>query len=287
MGETGTARRIWELIEPVHALVYFAPEARAAFDAAGYRGYWMGYFAGRAAPLGAVGVEVVDAVFYNFAVARVARAVPSAWGFAGPERALAARLSASVAALRRVLGAAADGPEVARAGELAARAAAGAPRGGRALFAANQGLDVPDEPLARLWHAATLLREHRGDGHVAALLAAGIGGRESHVLHALSAGFTVDTYRASRDFTDEEWSACLDSLTRKGLAADGTLTERGRAVKAGIEDATDRLAAEAYSSLSATEVGELITLLEPIAGRIAAGGEIPRKSPMGLDLSRR
>lgn len=273
------------MIEPVHAVVYFAPEARAAFDAVGYRGYWMGYFAGRAAPLGAVGPEVVDAVFYNFAFARVGRAVPSAWGFAGPESALAARLDGSVAALRRVLGPAAEGPAVARAGELASRAAAGAPRGGRALFAANQGLDEPTEPLARLWHSATLLREHRGDGHVAALLAAGIGGRESHVFHALSAGFTVDDYRASRDFTDDEWAQCLDSLTRKGFAADGELTEQGRAVKNGIEDVTDRLAAEAYTTLSVGERDELIALLEPLAGLIAANGEIPPKSPMGLHLA--
>ncbi len=72
-----TARRLFDRFEPVHALTYFAPEARAAYDEAGFRGFWMGYFAARSAPLGVVPAEVVTAVFYNFARTHVARAL--AW----------------------------------------------------------------------------------------------------------------------------------------------------------------------------------------------------------------
>ncbi|CAI9403062.1 SCO6745 family protein [Nocardioides sp. T2.26MG-1] len=176
-----TARRLWQLLEPIHAVTYFSPEPLAALRAAGYRGFWMGYFAGRAAPLGPASAELTHAVFYNFAFEHVARALPDAWGYAAPEAALAARLEGSVAALNRHLGGRHLGggtPDAAvgRAAELAERAAGAAPLEGRPLFAANRALAQPDEPLARLWQAATLLREHRGDGHVAALVTAGIGG---------------------------------------------------------------------------------------------------------------
>src|SRR5688572_13899152 len=142
------ARRIWQRLEPIHAVTYFSPEPIGALAAAGYRGFWMGYFAGRAAPLGAVGPEVVGALLYNFAPSRVARALPDAWSFAPPEAALRARLDGSVATLRRALGEAGGDADVAVAAELAGRAARTAPPEGRALFAANQARPWPDEPLA-------------------------------------------------------------------------------------------------------------------------------------------
>src|SRR5664279_754521 len=153
-----TARRLWQLLEPIHAVVYFSPEPLAALRAAGYKGFWMGYFANRAAPLGPAGPELVQALFYNFTAERVSRALPTAWSFAGPDVALQARLVGSEAALRRQLSDLAEGPEVAHAAELAWKAAASAPVEGRALYAANRALPEPAEPLAKLWHAATLLR---------------------------------------------------------------------------------------------------------------------------------
>jgi hypothetical protein len=177
--EPGLARRFFDRFEPVHAVTYFAPEAREALDGLGYRGYWMGYFAARSAPLGTVAPEVVTAIFYNFAPERVAKALPTAWQIAGPEAALRARQDSAVAALRRY-GLDAD-ENVTTAAELAGKAARHAPLEGRPLFAANRALPWPDEPLAALWHAATLLREQRGDAHVAVLNAAGVSGRESNV----------------------------------------------------------------------------------------------------------
>jgi hypothetical protein len=283
-----TDRDLWQLLEPIHAVTYFSAEPIAALKEAGYRGFWMGYFAGRAAPLGPVSAEFVHAVFYNFTFGHVAKAIPDAWGFAAPSTALVARSQGSVAALRRLLGADADSADVARAAELAWRAAASAPLEGRPLYAANRALPAPDEPLALLWHAATLLREHRGDGHVATLAAHGIGGRESHVFHALSAGIPVVVYEVARNFDAEEWSSLVAGLQQRGLVdeAGAGLTGEGRALKQAIEATTDDLAAPAYSSLTDDELDELAAVLRPLTKAVIAGGDIPIKSPMGLDFSK-
>lgn len=283
----GQARTLWKLVEPVHAVTYFSPEPLAALKAAGYRGFWMGYFAGRAAPLGTASAELVHATFHNFAFAHVARAVPDAWSFAPPEAALRARQEGCAATLARHLGDAGDAADgVGPVADLALRAGTAAPTEGRALYAANRALPVPDEPLARLWHAATLLREHRGDGHVAALTAAGIGGRESHVLHALATRTPTSVYETARGFDDVEWTAVLDALRERGLVdGGGGLTDEGRAVKVRVEQQTDDLAATALDPLSDDEVDEMLALLRPVAAAVVAAGEIPAKSPMGLDLT--
>ncbi|MER7559099.1 hypothetical protein ABTZ46_19305 [Nocardioides sp. NPDC126508] len=280
------ARRLWKLLEPIHAVGYFSPEPIALLKEAGYRGYWMGYFAARSAPLGPVPAEVVHAVFYNFAFSHVSRALPDAWGFAPPEAAHEARRSGSVAALRRQLGALADSEDVARAASLASRAALSAPLEGRPLYAALRSLPVAEDPLTLLWDAATRLREHRGDGHVAALLTAGIGGRESHVFHALATGLSPSVYATSRNIHETEWDSLVSGLRSRGLvASDGhSLTAAGEETKAGIESTTDALAASAYATLDSAEVEELITLLRPLTKAVVASGEIPGQSPMGLNL---
>ncbi len=279
-----TARRLWFLLEPIHAVTYFAPESLAALKAAGYRGFWMGYFAARAAPFGAVGPEVVGPAFYNFAADRVARALPAAWEFAPPAVALQVREGSAVAALRRT-GVDADSDDVRRTVDELLAAAALATAGDRPLFAANRGLPVPTDPTARLWHAATLLREHRGDGHVLALRESGIGGRESHVLHAASVGFGRELYAASRDFTDEEWAGCEASLAARGLYAGGRLTAQGTALKQHIEDETDRLAAEAFGAVDEQRAEQMLRALLPAARAVVRAGDLPAQTPMGLDLS--
>ncbi len=278
------ARRLWQLLEPVHAVTYFATEPLTALREAGYRGYWMGYFAQRAAALGPVGPSVVHALFFNFSAERVARALPSAWQLALPEAALDARLGGSVAALRRELGALADDDRVARAADLAARAAATASPQGRALFAAHQALPWPQDPVGRLWHAATLLREHRGDGHVAVLLAAGVGGREAHVLHALAARTPRAVYETARELTAQEWDAHLGTLTARGLAADGALSRDGVTLAAQVEGRTDSLAAGGYAALTPEEADELGELLVPVTRAVVGSGDIPLDTPVGLDL---
>jgi hypothetical protein len=275
------ARRFFDRFEPVHAVTYFAPEARAALDGLGYRGFWMGYFAARSAPLGMVPREVVTAVFYNFAPERVAKALPTAWEIAGPDAALRARQDSAVAALRRY---GLDSDEnIGVAAELAARAARQAPLDGRPLFAANLALPWPDDPLAALWHAATLLREQRGDAHVAVLTAAGVSGRESNVLHAAAGRIDRDYIARTRDYDDAAWHHHEQRLAERGLLNDdGSLTATGRELKDRIESATDTLGLSALDVLSDDEVEALFQALTPITRAVVAGGDVPAVTPMGL-----
>jgi hypothetical protein len=279
--EPGLARRFFDRFEPVHGVTYFAPEARAALDGLGYRGYWMGYFAARSAPLGMVPPEVVTAIFYNFAPERVAKALPAAWQIAGPEAALQARQDSAVAALRRY-GLTVD-ESVTTAAELAARAVQQAPLDGRPLFAANRALPWPHDPLAALWQAATLLREHRGDAHIAVLSAAGVSGRECNVLQAAAGLIPRDYIARTRDYDDATWRHHEEQLAERGLLNDdGTLTEAGRELKDAIESTTDALALSALDALSDDEVEALFQALTPITRAVVAGGDLPAVTPMNL-----
>ncbi len=262
-------------------MTYFAPEARAAFDQLGYRGFWMGYFAARSAPLGPVAPEVVTAVFYNFAPQRVAKALPAAWQIAGPEAALRARLDSAVATLRRY--GLKEDENVRTAAELAAKAARRAPADGRALFAANRALPWPDDPLAALWHATTLLREQRGDGHVAVLTAARISGRECNVLHAAANRVPREYIARTRDYDDDEWHRVERQLGARGLLGeDGSLTAAGRALKEQVESSTDALALSALEALSDDEVEALFQALTPITRAVVEGGDVLAVTPMAL-----
>lgn len=279
------ARQVWRRLELIHDVTYWSPETVGALREAGYKGYWMGYFAQRAAPLGPVGPGVVEALFYNFAPWRVRKAIPDAWTFAPPEAALAARSTGSAAALRRAFAGIDDNVET--AASLARRAAESAPSEGRALFAANADLPWPDDgdPAAVLWHASTLLREHRGDGHVAALLAAGISGRQAHVLHVAAGLLPRDAMSIARDFDDAEWNAVSTSLAERGLIdGNGGFTDGGRAMKEWIEDSTDRAALTAYATLDDAELDLLHDALTPLARAVVAAGDIPAVTPTGVTL---
>lgn len=276
------ARRLFDRFEPVHAVTYFAPESREAFAHAGLRGFWMGYFGARSAPLGPVAPDVVTAVFYNFAASHVARALPAAWEFCSPADALRAREDSAVAALRRG-GVSDDDDAVRTAADLLARAAATAPLDGRPLFAANRALPWPEEPVARLWHACTLLREQRGDAHVAVLVANGIAGRDCNVLHAVADRVPRDFIVRSREYDDDEWSACVDRLAARGiLDGEGALSDSGREFKQHIEDATDALSLSAFDVLDDADVELLFRTLTPITRAVVASGDIPAATPMGL-----
>lgn len=274
------ARRFVDRFEPVHAVSYFAPEARNALDGLGFHGFWMGYFAARSAPFGIVPPEVVTATFYNFAPERVAKALRGAWQVATPADALHARVESAVSALRRY-GVTDD--EADTAATLAAKAARGAPLDGRPLFAANTALDWPEEPLAKLWHATTLLREQRGDGHVAVLVAHQVSGRECNVLHAAAGRVPQEMIMRTRDYDDELWNQYCDRLSGRGLLdGDGRLTEAGAELKQRIEDATDRIALSALDALDDDEVEALFQVLTPITRKVVAAGDVPAATPMGL-----
>lgn len=246
----------------------------------------MGYFGLRAAPLGPVPAEVVTAVFYNFHPDRVARAVPEVWSIAPPERMLEVRLAGVDGALRRMLG---DdvlaGPEIAEAAVLARSAAAAAPVAGRPLGAANQALDWPTEPHLALWHATTILRESRGDGHVAALMAAGLGPCEALITLGADRGVSTTYLKAARGWSDDEWDAAVARLVERGLwSADSAgLTERGTALRVWIEERTDEAARGPWDALGPEATARLAELLDPFARTLAGQNEAMRVNPLGLD----
>jgi hypothetical protein len=264
------ARRMYDLVEPIGLVPYFADESDEALMSLGLRNPWDAYFAGRAAPFGrGVPAEVVHAVFYSFAPGEVARHIPKVWELTTPEAALAAREQGCVSALRRILGELVDDPGIARAGDLLLTAATSAPVEGRALYAALRALPVPGESVARLWHAATLLREHRGDGHTLALMAEGVGGTEAHVLHALSVDIPAKEFGRLGHLPAAQLTAVIDGMRARGLVGpDGWLTASGRATKERVEALTDRLAEAPYNALTPSELARLVADLEPVSAAI-------------------
>lgn len=277
-----TARRMWRLLEPLHAVVYFADEAISQLRSAGLRGFWMGYFAGRSSPMGAVSPAVVEATFFNFAPVMVRRALPDAWGFAPPPAVLEARQAGATAALERIL-AGVDRAGLRRGALLAAAALEGLAVDGRPLAAANLALELPDDAVAALWQAATTLREHRGDGHVAALVDAELTGCEAHVSAAAAGGPRRAVLQPARGWTDEEWEQAEIRLRRRGLVdSRGSTTADGAALRARVEAATDRLAARPWARLGEQRTDELARLLEPLAAAVWASGVVPPENPIGL-----
>jgi hypothetical protein len=276
-----TARSMWTLFEPIHAVTYFAPAARSAYEQAGLRGFWRGYFAGRAAPLGPVGAAVVTASFYNFAPAFVARAIPAVWELITPEQALRTRAAGAVEALGVLL----DGrdPEVAAAADLLWQAAGGLDCAGRVLAAANAARPDPgheSSALARLWQAATVLREHRGDGHFAALAAADIDGCEAVALRCCL-DLRREDLQPVRGWTDQEWDGALGRLADRGwVRADGALTSAGRDAHAAVENATDHAAARPWTHLGPEVTADVAKVLTPLA--LACASALPYPSPVGV-----
>ena len=280
------ARLAWQRVEPLHAVTYFAPETRAATDALGLKGGWMSYFGCRAAPLGPAPAAVVTAVFYGFHPAMVARAIPDAWRAASPEQLLETRLTAVDAAYRRLLGEEGDGvggSVVARAAELAAAAAGAVSTAGRPLAAANAALPPPAEPHLALWHATTVLREHRGDGHVTALVAAGVEPCQAQVLAAAAGRAPAEVLRQARKWSEQEWAEAAEGLAARGwLTATGELTTAGRTARLEIERHTDRLALGPYAALGPDRCDDLLTALHGLAGQVVAGGGVPWPNPIGV-----
>lgn len=274
------ARETWRLVEPLHAMIYFASEAHDRFAQLGLRGPTMGYFASRSAAFGRATAETVVATFYNFNPELVAHAIPAAWDIASPAAVLAARLEAVDGALRRVLGPLLGSSEMAEAAKLARTAAEAACEHveGRALFAAHATLEWPDEPHLVLWHAQTLLREFRGDGHIAALTVEGISGLEALVLHAATGTMPVGFLKSSRGWGEEQWAAAEDGLRSRGLLAAGddlALTEAGTVQREWMEERTDVLSVPAYRALGVEGCDRLGELARPLSRAIVDAGILP------------
>ncbi len=281
------ARRMWVRFEPYHDVTYFTEESRAATDELGCRGGWMGYFGMRAAPLGAASAEQVTSAFYNFHPSRVHRALPDAWAIATPEKFLTTRLLGVDRALQRMLGPdVLGGADLAEAADLAVTAASHAPTAGRPLAAANACLPWPDQPHLALWQATTVLRESRGDGHVAALITAGLDPCEALVCFAADTGIDPEYMRQARAWSSAEWESAADRLKDRGLLdGAGDLTEEGRALRQWVEDRTDVAAMAPWEALGEARTNRLADLLEPLALAMTEKNEAMRLNPMGLSAS--
>jgi hypothetical protein len=270
--ETIVARKLSRSLEPYHGVIYFLPEAADAYARLGVHGR-DGYFASRSAALGQVPAGVVVATFFNFNPALIEHAIPAVWDHTTPAALLAARLEAIDAGLRRLLGDAVSGPDVERAAELARVVADACSAPGRPLYAAHAALPWPDEPHLALWHAITLIREWRGDAHIALLVAAGFDAVEALVTHAASGAVPRIALQLSRAWTDEEWSAGVARLEELGIVdGTGAFTPAGAAVREQIEDDTDRLALRAWEALGDDGCEELRALVRPWSKTIAESG---------------
>ncbi|MFG2987951.1 hypothetical protein ACGFZK_01285 [Streptomyces sp. NPDC048257] len=284
--EPGTVRQLWQLLEPVHAVVYFAPEA---YEEAGGLGYatddrWPMYFAYRAAPLGPAGTGLVNALFYSFSPRMVEHYLARSWHTAEPARVLEARAAASDRSLRALLGERTASPDLAEAATLARRAAEAVTTGGRPLAAANAALPWPSAPHTVLWHAATILREHRGDGHLAALQAHHLDPVESLVLHAGVGAAPVEAFEGRRWSTDE-WNAARERLAARDLLAeDGAATGAGLALRTAVEKLTDELASGPWAALTPQEAARLAELLLPPVIDIIGAGILPTQGTLGIGM---
>jgi hypothetical protein len=295
------ARKTWRTLEPIHAMVYFAPEAARSYSALGFSTE-SGYFVSRAAPMGAVDAATVVATFFNFEPGLVHGCMDGAWSIAAPETVSAARTEVADKALRRMLGDLVESKEMSRAAELARTAAEAATRRpeGRPLFAGHAALSWPRPPHLVLWHAQTLLREYRGDGHIAALVAHDLDPVEALVLHGASGEAAVELLRATRGWPDADWDAAVGRLLARGWLSpdaeepspqeppggDGTgvpaLSPEGLAARRAVEAATDRMAAIPYAALGESACAELRALARPFSQAVvAASGFFPAGAGFG------
>lgn len=269
--DTSFARALHRVVEPSHAWIYFAPEGKAAYAEAGLKGQWMGYFASRSAPMGAVEAPVVIAAFYSFSPSLVARSIPDAWSLSTPERVLEARWAVAGQGMRRMLGELADSPEIKEAAEFGRAAVEAADCAGRPLAAAHQGLAWPEDPVVAVWHASAVLREHRGDGHLATLLAAELDAREALLTVAAVKPEYRDFVYNLRGWTAEELEESLERLRARGLVdADGRATEACVELRRHIEAETDRLALQPYRAMGQERAEQLQAALAPVAEAIKA-----------------
>lgn len=275
--EAIVSRQCWKTLEPVHALVYFAAEAQEEYASLGYdvqANQAAGYFPARAAAMGAVTAGVVQATFFNFSAIAVVFGMDRAWEIATPQQVLEARYRAADRALRRLCGDLLDSPDVLAAATLARTATTGCVPEGRPLYAGNASLQWPEVPHLALFHAITLLREFRGDGHVAALVLEGVTGLEAAIMHvAQGDSWTREPLRKTRGYTTEEWDAAASGLRDRGwLDGQDTFTEQGAEVRQRIEDNTDRLALPAWQALGEAGATRLRQLVRPLSSAVLDGG---------------
>jgi hypothetical protein len=273
-------RSTWRSTEAVHGMIYFTPHAPDAYAKVGVTHARAGYFASRVAAMGAASAEVTIATFYNFSPALIRKHVPAVWDNTTPHAMLTARLEAVDTSLRSAWNdemlASKELDELAEIVRAAAMTACESPQG-RPLFAAHAALPWPDDPHLVLWHAQTLVREFRGDGHIAALLAEELSGLEALISHAASGDVPMQALQVTRAWTNEQWNAAAAAMAHRGLVAIGdegvlTFTDAGRAQRDRIETVTDRLAAAPFVALGEATCQRWKELGKPFSQAIVDAG---------------
>ena len=276
--DRGVSRSTWQALEPVHSMIYFVPEAQEEYAALGLNvkgNRAVGYFPARAAAMGAVSWPVVQATFFNFSPLAVQFGMAGVWDVVSPQQLIDARYRSVDRALTRLCGDLLQGVD--EAVGLARTATEGCTPSGRPLYAAHAGLPWPEQPHLQLWHAITLLREFRGDGHIAALVAEGISGLESAVLHVAQGDtWTRKPLQTTRAYSDEEWDGAVARLAERGwLEPDGTFTDEGKVNRQRVEDLTDELALPPWEHLGEEGCGRLRELVSPLSKAVVDGGGFP------------
>ena len=272
-----SAGRLTRTLDPFHSIAYFLPDVAEQFGALGMRGRTP-YFATRSAPMGAVSAGVVAATFYNFSPALVAASIPEAWEKAPPQTVNEMRYAIVEQALPRVLGVITTSADLARAADVLHGVAEAIPNAdGRPLYAGHTELPWPQSPHSMLWHAITLLREYRGDGHIAALITYGLSGLEALITHTASEmGFTPQFAQRLRGWSDEQWAGGTERLRQRGLLDEsGALTTAGLQLRTEIEDLTDALAFEPWRTLADDDAADLERFAASIREAVLGAGVFP------------
>ncbi|RZT86661.1 hypothetical protein EV383_3558 [Pseudonocardia sediminis] len=277
------ARALHAAVEPVAALVYFAPEVHTEFERIGFGPGvtepgcltlpdLAGYFCSRAGCVGQVPGEVVVSVFGVFDPAVVIPETERGWATASHADIMAARERGATAALERILG----GDDPTRATELLLRAARAGRATGRPLFAGLRALGLPDTPWGEMWRAADMVREHRGDCHIAAWTAAGLDPVEAGLLTEVYAGMPRRRYQMTRGWTEQAIADGVDRLVGRGLlTGDGTgFTDAGASLRESLETATD-VQQEPLLDALGDDLDELLGYLRPWAAAIVEAGVYP------------
>lgn len=268
-----TARDLWRVLEPFHQLAYRTEEATERMSALGLDRPDLQYFGGRLSALGPISMPLAVAVLFGFEPEYVGRAVPEVWSKASPESIVSARVASVDATFRRVLGDEVGAPAVVAAAALARRAVGSCDLAGRPMAAAHFALPWPEPAHLQLWHACTILREHRGDAHWAVTSAMGLDAVECHVLHAADGYMPHEVLQRVTGWSDEAWEAALGRLVARGLVSDRSrTTEEGARFKAELERRTDRLASHPYAALTEVEQVALRDAVSPLVARLLDAG---------------
>lgn len=269
MNAVPNSRILWEAVERYHQLCYWAPEVRETGSEAGLKGFWMNYFATRVAPVGPVGPEIVESLFFYYAPARVRRAIPDAWELSTPAAVLEARYLGMDRALRRELGDACDGAAVSAALDVVRAAVEAADPMGKTLAAGWQALPWPDDAHLALWHGCTVLREFRSGAHLVALAAAGLDGCEAVVSQVAADEAPNEWVEHEAGWSPEEASEARDRLRGRGwIDGTGWVTASGRAGRDAIEAMTDQLDQRHWDAVGSEARAALLDALGPLNERL-------------------